>query len=120
MRVSIIEAAQRLQMSTDSVRRHLRTGRLHGERDHRGQWWLDLPDDAQAEPRLPGTGERLGIGVGTPLHRSERESLIQALEDQIDDLKARLDRSEAARAKLLSIIERLMISGSDGDAGKTT
>jgi len=66
-------------------------------------------------------GDRMGLGIGTPLQRHERESLINALEDQVDDLKARLDRSEnerredaekfrAERDRLLAMIERLASS----------
>jgi chaperonin cofactor prefoldin len=61
---------------------------------------------------------RTALGVGTPLQRNERESLILALEDQVDDLKTRLDRSErdrradadtfrAERERMLAMIERL-------------
>lgn len=116
MIVSIPEAAQRLNVSVDSIRRRVRSGALAASRDERGQWWLDLPDEAQAARVVEG--ERLGLGLGTPLQRNERESLIGALEDQVDDLKARLDRSEAERReeadraraerdRLLTMIERL-------------
>jgi hypothetical protein len=118
MIVSIPEAAQRLNVSIDSVRRRVRSGVLSASRDARGQWWLELPDDGGLEA-LPGeVGERIGLGTGTPLQRNERESLIVALEDQIDDLKARLDRCEQERRedaetfrverdRLLAMIERL-------------
>lgn len=118
MKVTINDAAQRLNVSPDSVRRRLRAGVIQGQRDQRGQWWLDLPDHLQAEPKTPSVDERLSLGVATPLQRNERESLITALEDQIDDLKARLDRAEAERReeaeqfrkerdRLLAMIEKL-------------
>jgi len=115
--VSIPEAAQRLNVSMDTVRRQVRSGALPASRDEKGQWWLDLSDDEQATGKL-ADGDRMGLGVGTPLQRNERESLIITLEDQVDDLKARLDRSEkerredvekfrAERDRLLEMIERL-------------
>jgi chaperonin cofactor prefoldin len=118
MKVTINDAAQRLNVSPDSVRRRLKSGVIEGQRDHRGQWWLDLPDDVQAEPKTLSVDERMSLGVATPLQRNERESLIIALEDQIDDLKARLDRAEAERReeaeqfrkerdRLLAMIEKL-------------
>jgi len=117
MIVSIPEAAQRLNLSVDSIRRRVRSGALPADRDEKGKWWLDLSDDDQATTKI-ADGERMGLGVGTPLQRNERESLINALEDQVDDLKVRLDRSEserrdeaekfrAERDRLLSMIERL-------------
>lgn len=117
MIVSIPEAAQRLNVSVDTIRRQVRSGALPANRDEKGQWWLDLSDDEQATGKV-ADGDRIGLGVGTPLQRNERESLINALEDQVDDLKARLDRSEkerredaeksrAERDRLLEMIERL-------------
>lgn len=117
MTVSIPEAAQRLNVSVDSIRRRVRSGALPAHRDERGQWWLDLSHEEQV-PAKPSEGDHMGLGVGTPLQRNERESLINALEDQVDDLKARLDRAEAERReegerfraerdRLLAMIERL-------------
>lgn len=117
MIVSIPEAAQRLNVSVDSIRRRVRSGALPANRDERGQWWLDLSADEQATVKVED-GDRMELGVCIPLQRNERESLINALEDQVDDLKARLDRSEserrdetekfrAERDRLLAMIERL-------------
>jgi len=117
MIVSIPEAAQRLNVSVDSIRRRVRSGALPANRDERGQWWLDLSNDEQATAKVVD-GDRMELGVCTPLQRNERESLIIALEDQVDDLKTRLDRSEserrdeaekfrAERDRLLAMIERL-------------
>jgi len=118
MIVSIPEAAQRLNVSVDSIRRRVRSGALPANRDERGQWWLDLSNDEQATAKVLD-GDRMELGVCTPLQRNERESLIIALEDQVDDLKTRLDRSEserrdeaekfrAERDRLLAMIERLV------------
>jgi hypothetical protein len=118
MIVSIPEAAQRLNVSVDSIRRRVRSGALPANRDERGQWWLDLSNDEQATAKVVD-GDRMELGVCTPLQRNERESLIIALEDQVDDLKTRLDRSEserrdeaekfrAERDRLLAMIERLV------------
>jgi hypothetical protein len=118
MKVTINDAAQRLNVSPDSVRRRLKAGVIEGQRDQRGQWWLDLPDDIQAAPKTQSVDERMSLGMATPLQRNERESLIIALEDQIEDLKARLDRAEAERReeaeqfrkerdRLLAMIEKL-------------
>jgi len=117
MIVSIPEAAQRLNVSVDSIRRRVRSGALPANRDERGQWWLDLSNDEQATAKVVD-GDRMELGVCTPLQRNERESLIIALEDQVDDLKTRLDRSEserrdeaekfrAERERFLAMIERL-------------
>lgn len=118
MIVSIPEAAQRLNLSVDSVRRRVRSGAMSATRDERGKWWLDLPDEQHPGANAVNADARVGLGVGTPLQRNERETLITSLEAQIDDLKSRLDRSEnerredaekfrAERDKLLAMIEHL-------------
>jgi len=120
MIVSIPEAAQRLNVSVDTIRRQVRSGTLPANRDEKGQWWLDLSDDEQPTTKA-ADGDHMTLGACTPLQRNERESLISALEDQVDDLKARLDRSEnerredaekfsAERDRLLAMIERLALS----------
>lgn len=117
MVLSISEAAQRLNISVDTVRRQVRSGALPAHRDEKGQWWLDLSDMGEANIAID-EGDRMGLAVGIPLQRNERESLINALEDQVDDLKTRLDRSEKERReaaekfgierdRLLKMIERL-------------
>lgn len=117
MIVSIPEAAQRMNVSVDSVRRRVRSGVLPATRDERGQWWLDLSEAEQGSNQPVGEAQ-MSVGACTPLQRNERESLILALEDQVDDLKSRLDRSEAERRedatkfgaerdRLLAMIERL-------------
>jgi len=114
MIVSIPEAAQRLNVSVDSIRRRVRSGALPANRDERGQWWLNLSEDGNGD----ASGADLELGSCTPLQRTERDGLVCALEDQVDDLRARLDRSESERReqaekfrsdldRLLTMIERL-------------
>jgi excisionase family DNA binding protein len=122
--MSISEAASRLNVSMDSVRRRLRNGVLHGERDGRGQWWLELPDHIQPERQLPSVDERLVLG-GAEFAQDGRDSvdlLVQSLQTTIEDLRARLDRSErerredqeratAERDRLLTLIEEFSRRG---------
>ncbi len=121
VKVSVTEAASRLNVSIDSVRRRLRSGSVMGERDQRGQWWIDLPDNVQPEIQPPSIDQKFAIGVATPLQRRDNvnEELLDALYAQIADLHARLDSSEAERRadkekaaaereRFLSMIESLV------------
>lgn len=123
-KLSVTEAASHLNVSVDSVRRRLKSGMIVGERDERGQWWLDLADDVQPEPQQPTVDQKVIMGVATPLQRrdSHNDDLIDALHSQIDDLRARLNSSEAERRedkekagierqRLLSMIESLLHQG---------
>src|SRR3954466_3921872 len=45
-RVGVLEAAARLGLSADTVRRRLRAGTLTAQRDNKGQWWIEVADAA--------------------------------------------------------------------------
>jgi hypothetical protein len=110
--MNISEAAGRLNVSVDSVRRRLRSGALNGIRDARGQWWLDISDTVQPElPPVP-VDQRLALGVAIPAQTPRSSELVEALQDRIDDLLSRLDKAEAERrddkAKAASERDRLL------------
>src|SRR4051794_11798860 len=55
-RVTIREAATNLGVSSDTIRRRLRSGSLTGEREETPQgfvWYVNLPDDASTPPMQP-------------------------------------------------------------------
>ena len=119
-KVSISAAAGRLNVSVDSVRRRLRSGVISGERDDRGQWWLDLPDEVQPETPGLSVDQKMALGMAVPLSNAadDPHGTIKTLEARIDDLLSRLDRSEkerredkeraaAERDRLLTLIENL-------------
>jgi hypothetical protein len=113
-KMSITEAAGRLNVSIDSVRRRLRRGALTGSRDDRGQWWLDVSDSIQPEMPPVSVDQRLGLGVAIPAQSPPNATgeLVAALQDRIDDLLSRLDQAEAERrddrAKAASERDRLL------------
>ena len=117
--ISIAEAAARFNVSIDTIRRRVRSGALSAKRDARGQWWLEVPN-APPEPRPPSVGERLAVGIAAPLQAGGDPDVVTLLRDQIADLRARLDASEAERreevARAASERERLlaMIQGMVG------
>ena len=47
VRLSVADAAARLGISTDTVRRKLKRGQLQAKRDNHGQWWVEVPADAK-------------------------------------------------------------------------
>jgi hypothetical protein len=119
-RMNISEAAGRLNVSVDSVRRRLRSGALNGTRDERGQWWLEVSDAIQAEPPPVSVDQKLAPGLAIPAQSPANGSseLVVALQDRIDDLLSRLDKAEAERRddkaraaserdRLLTLIETL-------------
>jgi hypothetical protein len=111
-RMNISDAAGRLNVSVDSVRRRLRSGALNGARDARGQWWLEISDTIQPETPPPSVDQRLALGVAIPAQTPAGGELVEALQDRIDDLLSRLDKAEAERrddrAKAASERDRLL------------
>jgi len=91
-KVGIAEAAHRLGVSQDTIRRHLRTGELEGEKVRAAggfRWMVDL--DGQ------------GLSSQTDGHQADRE-LVDLLKAQVQDLRDQL----AARAREVSELHQLM------------
>ena len=86
-RLSVADAAARLGVSTDTVRRKLKRGHLRATRDNHGQWWIELPADAApAAPKQRAAYE--------PMQNAEAQ-LIAELRNQISRLGSDLDAAYA-------------------------
>ena len=108
-RLGIMEAAVRLGVSTDTIRRRVRKGELPAIRDNTGQWRLDLPDDAA--PIAPRQPVQASLAPATlPLAPIPMQvayaDIADALRAQVEDLQARLDRAEAREATAREVADR--------------
>jgi len=117
---SVMEAAQRLNVSVDTVRRRIRAGEIDGRRDERGQWWLNIPSQAGVVGDM-ATQSALDLSVGhcsISEYSSPEERLIACLEEEIaflrrrleasdEELKQERERSRLERESILSLVERL-------------
>jgi len=86
--VTIKEAAARLGVSEDTIKRRLKRGELHGEKQERPQgftWLIELPDDLPA----PGGADFAGGGVSASSAEASELALLRervaALERERDD-----------------------------------
>ncbi len=91
--VSIQEAAERLGVSADTIRRRLKRGELKGTQEPHGKsgyrWLVHLPDAAQADaPGLP-PAEAYAL--------AEARARIDGLERLIDELASHRDKLETER-----------------------
>jgi len=84
-RTTIAEAAKRLGVSTDAVRKRLNRGQLHGEKVA-GVWVVFLP----AETSQSGHGASTNW-TADQTGPDDRDRLIAALESDIDFLRRELD-----------------------------
>src|SRR3954447_5997849 len=90
VRLSVADAAARLGISTDTVRRKLKRGQLQAKRDNHGQWWVEVPADAKpAEPMQHAAYEPRTDPVG---------ALTEELRSQIARLRTDLDAAYAREA----------------------
>ncbi len=107
-RLGIMEAAVRLGVSTDTIRRRVRKGELPAIRDNHGQWRLDLPDDAApGMPMQPGGSSP--VPTTPPVHVAMQDAyaaMVGTLRLQVVDLQARLNQAEAREAEVRGLAER--------------
>ena len=103
MEVTIREAADRLGVSGDTVRRRLKAGELAGRHEPHGasgyRWLVQLPDDAPAETPAPAPPSADAYELADSRVRIEGlERLIDELAGQRDSLETeRDDWKDAAR-----------------------
>ena len=83
MFVDIAEAAERLNVSTDTIRRRIRAETLRAHKQS-GKWLVDLEDMPETEPRRNGT-----------VPDNDQETLVDALRATIRGLEERLAVKDA-------------------------
>lgn len=93
MDLSIKEAAERLGVSVDTMRRRLKAGELEGRHEPHGKsgyrWLVQLPDDAQADaPSMPSA---------EVYELADARARIDGLERLIDELASHRDKLETER-----------------------
>src|SRR3954447_26162104 len=103
-RVGITEAAARLGLSVDSIRRRVRKGELSARRDNQGIWQVELPDDAAAVHMQPSAMPMQAPPYAVPMQppgeangHDRGDELADALKRQVADLMRRLDAAEIER-----------------------
>jgi excisionase family DNA binding protein len=96
-KVPVAEAAQRLGISIDTVKRRIASGKLSGTRDNRGYWLVDLPPD-NSEAAHPAQAPIARMRAAAVTARDEENELTAQLRSQIQDLKAQLEKTETDRA----------------------
>jgi excisionase family DNA binding protein len=94
----ITEAADRLGVSVDTIRRRIRAGALSHRRDARGRWLVEvedvprqnggattaLPGHAQAEPTQPAGG---ALWAPAPVGSVPMQELIDTLQSEVSYLR---------------------------------
>ncbi len=100
MEFSIRDAAERLGVSSDTIRRRLKAGELEGRQEPQGKsgyrWIVQLPEDAQDTPTAVGTA---APGMPTPMayELADSRARIEGLERLIDEIASQREKLEQER-----------------------
>jgi len=70
-RLSAADAAIRLGVSIETVKRKLKSGRIEGRRDNAGKWWVVLPRRAMAPPESAMAMPRYDTAKAVPYQPPE-------------------------------------------------
>lgn len=104
-RLPVAEAAKRLGISNDALRKRIKRGSVDAQQDGAGQWWVLLPADA-TRTGGDGTGQRPDAG-GDASGQADQAPLLQ----RIRDLEAERDylrrQLEATNANMHMILRAL-------------
>ena len=117
--VAISEAARRLGVSVDTVKRRIATGQLPARREPRPQgfrWLVELPDDMlpEAAPGHDDAGSVPDRGAETSVAVLRAE--IARLEEQVRIMAAELDARRRETAELHQLLQEA-IRGSAEEGG---
>jgi len=99
-RVSIKEAAERLGVSADTVRRRLKRGELAGEREKTPQgfvWRVELPVEARIVPPAEATtaAQAASVLVEDALEAARLRERVDGLERLVGELQSERDAWQA-------------------------
>jgi hypothetical protein len=105
--VTVPEAARRLGVTEDTVKRRLRKGELQGERKERPQgytWMVELPDEeSETDSTVTGTVSSLGDDtVGHQVSNGE----VRRLEEMVSMLQHQLEVREREVQELHVLLQQ--------------
>ena len=116
-KVSLQQAVKMTTKSESTIRRAVKSGKLSAERDEHGHLKFDQAELMRVYGELKSTGrdaQSTDQGNDQAMTGHDREREITLLENQIDDLRNQLARTEtqldtatAEKTKLLDLTDRL-------------
>jgi len=100
MELTIRDAAERLGVSSDTIRRRLKAGELAGRQEPQGKqgyrWMVQLPDDPQDTPTAVGTAAP-GMHPAEAYELADSRARIEGLERLIDEIGSQREKLERER-----------------------
>ncbi len=100
MELTIRDAAERLGVSSDTIRRRLKAGELAGRQEPQGKqgyrWIVQLPEDAQDTPTAVGTAAP-GMPTAMAYELADARARIEGLERLIDEIGSQREKLERER-----------------------
>ena len=115
--VSLQTAVKMTGKSESTIRRDVKKGKVSARRDERGHLQFDVAELQRAYGELKTTGEDAQSteqGNGKAMTGHDTPKIVALLENQIQDLKAQLEKAETQleiatteKSKLLDLTDRL-------------
>jgi excisionase family DNA binding protein len=100
MELTIRDAAERLGVSSDTIRRRLKAGELEGRQEPQGKqgyrWIVQLPEDAQDTPTAVATAAP-GMPTAEAYELADARARIEGLERLIDEIGSQREKLERER-----------------------
>lgn len=112
MKYTAGQAAKAVGVSTATITRALKSGKISGEKDENGSWSIDLSELYRVfQPVSKITSEQEVMQRNaTPLPYTERQPQITALEREIALLRENLEDLKGDRDKWREMAERLSLA----------
>ncbi len=99
--ISVAQAANRLGITQDAVRKRIARGTIRHGKDHEGRIFVYL-DTFESESK---TDQDKGQDVGsTPVSDGDQDQYTRSLEDQVDFLRRELERKDTI---IMSLTQRI-------------
>ena len=119
--VSLQQAVKMTEKSESTLRRDVKKGKVSAERDARGHLKFDVSELQRAYGELKSTGDDAQSaeqGNGKALTGHDTVDILAIKDNQIDDLRAQLEKSEMRETALIDEKSKLFDLLSDIQAEK--
>jgi hypothetical protein len=107
-RISVPQAANRLGITQDAVRKRIARGTIRHDKDHEGRIYVYV-DPSEMSPQTRG-GKARNTSTG-----QSRDEVLEAYRDQVEFLRRELERKDTLLMSLMQRIPELRFSATLGE-----
>lgn len=107
MKLSLLEAANKIGMSKVGLYKAIKKGTISAEKDTNGQWQIDPAELFRVyKPVSPVSAEKLvEVSDSKPKDNSSLQPQVDLMREQINDLREQLSQAHADKAKIMKMMD---------------